>query len=67
MGIADDDPPQQLPRKRGRPKAAVPMIRVSHHFPKSLVAKIDAYWRARGLASRSDTIRVLLEHGLGGR
>ncbi len=68
MGIADekDLPSSPPPRKRGRPKAAETLIRVSYHVTPSLMARIDAYWHARGLPSRADTIRKLLEHGLGG-
>jgi hypothetical protein len=31
-----------------------------------LMERITAYWHARGLPSRADTIRRLIEHGLGG-
>lgn len=66
MEIVDEG--EQSPKpKRGRPKADVTWIRVSHHMPGALIAKIDAYRHARGLRSRADTIRKLLEHSLGGR
>ena len=66
MPPQDEGSESPPPRRRGRPKAVERMVRVSYTLPSALAAQIEAYWHARHLPSRSEAIRKLLQHGLGG-
>ena len=42
-----------------------PLVRLIFPCTKDLAERIKVYWHAKGLGSKSEAIRVLLERGLG--